>query len=370
MVTNFFGHYDIPLVAAGALGGSSQTVDFASGNVIPTVQNVTALAQGILGYGAEVAKYPTINTKWDIPEPVPEDFTLPLGDFITKYGLQSWAYIAYTYQQGLGNILAQSTLYVLRYFDAQQVQDIAGQAFLVNGLQNNQALYDRVQAELGDNVLLNTKPTKIKRKDDSIKITAKCGHNKYQITAKKLLVSIPPTAEKLSFLDLSSNEKSIFGQFNGSYYWNSIVLNSGLPGNTTYTNIAPENPLAIPAVPGLYTINATPFPGVIAPLYGSDRDLPEAQVKAEIVAAIKRIRKGLNITVDTEPVFAEFNAHNPFHLTVSNDAIKSGFYDDLEALQGQKNTWYTGGTWNKPATSALWNFTENEILPKLLAELK
>ena len=253
----------------------------------------------------------------------------------------------------------------------QQVQDIAGSAFLVNALQNNQKLYDSVAAELGSDVLLNTQATKIVRTNTSVQIAAKasCGEE-YHITAKKLLVAIPPTAEKLSFLDLSTHEKSIFGQFNGSYYWNSIVLNSGLPGNTTYNNIQPAKPLGIPAVPGVYTINATPFPGVIAPLYGSPYDLPEAQVKAEIIATIKRVHAGLNLTTPCEPVFVEFNAHNPFHLTVSDEAIKGGFYDDLEALQGQKSTWFTGGTWNKPATSALWNFTEYTILPKLVEGLK
>lgn len=122
VVTNFFRHYDVPLVAVGALGaGTSITVDFDTGAAIPVVQNTTALGQALMGYGAQVAKYPSISTVWDIPSPIPEDLLLPLGDFLTKYSLQSLAYIAYTYQQGLGNILAATTLYVLRFFDRKYI---------------------------------------------------------------------------------------------------------------------------------------------------------------------------------------------------------------------------------------------------------
>ena len=97
------------------------TVDFDTGATIPVVQNQTALGQAIMGYGAQVAMYPTISTTWDIPNPIPEDLLLPLGDFVNKYSLQPFAYLAYLYQQGLGNILAAKTLYVMRYFDCKYI---------------------------------------------------------------------------------------------------------------------------------------------------------------------------------------------------------------------------------------------------------
>lgn len=382
VVRDFFSHYQIPLVPAGPLGGStSQTVDFSSGLPITVPQDTAALGQALMGYGAQVAQYPSLNTFWKLPQPIPEDLLMPFGAFLQKYHLQSLAYIAYSYQQGLANVLAQTTLYLIRFFDLQQVQDIANSAFMVNGLQNNQALYDAVATELGDSVLLHTQATKIVRTDDAVLIAAKSDSNSntdYHITAKKLLIAIPPTASNLQpFLDLHQDEFSIFSKLNASYYWNSIVKNSGLPANLTLTNISPAAPLAIPAVPGVYTINMTPFPGVVCPLYGSDHALSDAAVQADILATIKRIREGFNTSssssstteIEAEPEFVEFNAHNPFHFTVSPEEILGGFYDRMEALQGQRKTWFTGAAWSKPASSAIWNFTEYQILPGLMEGL-
>lgn len=403
VVRDFFSHYKIPLVPAGPLGGStSQTVDFSSGLPITVPQDTAAIGQALMGYGAQVAKYPSLNTFWKIPQPIPEDLLMPFGAFLQKYNLQSLAYIVYSYQQGLANVLAQTTLYLIRFFDrkyniyisefppkknlsgerrslnltiyfsvhvVQQVQDIANSAFMVNGLQNNQALYDAVATELGTSVLLNTQATKIVRTDNAVLLAAKSANTDYQITAKKLLIAIPPTPEKLQFLDLHDDEFSIFSKLNASHYWNSIVLNSGLPPNLTLTNISPAAPLAIPSVPGVYTINMTPFPGVVSPLYGSDHALSDSEVQADILATIKRIRQGMNISVTTEPEFVEFNSHNPFHFTVSPEEILGGFYDRMEALQGQRKTWFTGAAWSKPASSAIWNFTEYQILPGLMEGL-
>lgn len=118
VVRDFFSHYKIPLVPAGPLGGStSQTVDFSSGLPITVPQDTAAIGQALMGYGAQVAKYPSLNTFWKIPQPIPEDLLMPFGDFLQKYNLQSLAYIVYSYQQGLANVLAQTTLYLIRFFD-------------------------------------------------------------------------------------------------------------------------------------------------------------------------------------------------------------------------------------------------------------
>jgi hypothetical protein len=65
------------------------------------------------------------------------------------------------------------------------------------------------------------------------------------------------------------------------------------------------------------------------------------------------------------PEFVEFNNHSPFELTVSSEAIKGGFYGQLNKLQGERSTWWTGATWQAQDSSQIWNWTEINILPKL-----
>jgi len=64
--------------------------------------------------------------------------------------------------------------------------------------------------------------------------------------------------------------------------------------------------------------------------------------------------------------FAAFSDHSPFEVAVSTDAIKGGFYQQVNALQGKHQTWWTGAAWQTEDSSLIWNFTEYNILPQLV----
>ena len=103
--------------------------------------------------------------------------------------------------------------------------------------------------------------------------------------------------------------------------------------------------------------------------YGSPRPLPDEVVKADIVATIQRYQKANGLPV-TNPEFVKFVNHAPFNLMVSNDAIRDGFYKKVFALQGQRNTFYNGIAWHTQDSSLLWKFTDDYIIPILLASLE
>lgn len=188
------------------------------------------------------------------------------------------------------------------------------------------------------------------------------------IKAKKLLIAIPPTLDNLKFLDLDENSRHLFGQFNNSYYWNGVVRNSGVYDNTSITNIAPTAPKGIPAMPGLYTIQASGVPGLHKVYYGSPYAIPDDQVKSAILAGIAKVVKAGGFpAAASPPEFVAFGDHRPFTLTVSPTAIKRGFYKQVSALQGQDSTWWTGAAWQTQDSSLIWNFTEYNILPQLVA---
>lgn len=67
-----------------------------------------------------------------------------------------------------------------------------------------------------------------------------------------------------------------------------------------------------------------------------------------------------------------FSATTP-HITPwwsEPEAIRDGFYVILLALQGKRNTFYTGATWETQDSGMIWNFTEQYVLPKLLESLQ
>jgi hypothetical protein len=189
------------------------------------------------------------------------------------------------------------------------------------------------------------------------------------IKASKLLIAIQPKLENLSFLDLNAEERHLFGQFNNSYYWDALIRNPGVPSGVCINNANPAAALALPEMPGMYLICASPIPDVFTVYYTSPYALSEQYVKHDILATTAKLVKAFGFpAVNGAPEFVGFNDHRPFELTVSTDAIVGGFYDRLNGLQGKRNTWYTGATWQAHDSSLIWNWTEYNILPQLLAD--
>lgn len=368
VVHGFFEHFDIPLVQLPPIsGGDTRMTDFETGEpVSPSSLYMGNVTTALLGYAAQESRYSSIFEDWHLPHPVPEDLLLPFGDFLVKHNLEAFAYIAFLYDQGMANILKQPTLYVMKYQDQVQMRDLLMGTFVVNAMQNNQLLYDRALAELAGSVYLNSYPTKITRSRDGIRVEVNTPDGTDYIKAQKLLMTIPPKAS-FPFLDLDDNEQSLFGLFNNSYYWNGVLKNTGLPSGTTFPNVNPNAALNLPAMPGLYTFLGAPVPGLHSIYYSSPNDLSTEDVASDILSTLARVRQGAGYAdPEEDPEFVALHKWDSFEQTVSTDAVRGGFYDDLLNLQGRKNTWWTGAAWMNQATATLWRYTEEKILPNLV----
>ncbi len=79
------------------------------------------------------------------------------------------------------------------------------------------ALYREAQKRLdrSDSVILQSRIMKIKRTYDGVRVGAKTPDGNVVVKAKKLVVAIPPTLEKLEDigLDLTPEEKGLFDKF-------------------------------------------------------------------------------------------------------------------------------------------------------------
>ncbi|KAI7184054.1 hypothetical protein D0869_13984 [Hortaea werneckii] len=368
IVRDYFGHLDVPLSDV-TLGEApvSLYANFANVSKIPPDALASGnLTAGFASYLAQLAKYPYLTNGFNIPDPVPEDLLLPWGDFIRKYDLGAIAFAVYSYNQGMGNVLAQPTLYVLKYFTASTAIGAFTGGFVTTARHNNQELYDRALERLGSNALVSTHVIQIKRAWKRVEVLTIGPNGPKLIRARKLLITIPPKLANLKFLDTDPVERRVFGQFNSSYYWNSIIKVSKVPDNTSITNIDVAAPHGIPAMPGPYAIGYTGVPGLHTVYYSSPYPMSDEAVKSDIIAKHSELVElfGYGPATST-PEFVGFQDHNPYELTVSADAIRSGFYGKLESLQGRRRTWWTGAAWQAQDSSAIWNFTETIVLPQL-----
>ncbi|CAG7942096.1 unnamed protein product [Penicillium salamii] len=124
--------------------------------------------------------------------------------------------------------------------------------------------------------------------------------------------------------DLDGREKEIFSRVKGPGLWVGLVTASGLPAGTAYTN-----------------------------------------VKARSLTVIRKLVKQVGQHAWGQPKMVAFESHAPFKIGFTAEAIGQNYWTKLYALQGHRNTWYTGIQF-LPGSSQLWNYTST-LIPDIVA---
>jgi hypothetical protein len=364
IVRDYFARFDVPLVKASfdLPGQESLYVDYRTGKVVPGYAPGDPSA-ALAAYAAQLSQYAYLENGFDLPDPVPPDLLLPWRDFVKKYALDAAVNTIFNFGQGLGDILAQPTLYVMKNFGLDILRNLSV-GFLTTERHDNSELYAKARAELGADALLRSRVVATDRDAAGYaNLLVQTPSGLRIIRAGKIVVTIPPKLDNLFGFDLDTTEASLFAQFGNSAYYTGLLRNTGIPDNVSVNNIGDGTPYNLPSLPGVYSISPTGIPGLHSVKYGSPRQLSETQVKADILAGVKRLRTAGTIPTRT-PEFAVFASHSPFELTVSPTAIRNGFYRRLYALQGRNRTYYTGAAFHTHDSSLLWQFTE-ALLPRI-----
>jgi hypothetical protein len=375
-VRNLFTSLNIPL-APFKPGGQPKAVDFRNSVVGPSWPVVDANASAIAldKYQALLTQYPDDFFRgYHLPDPVPEDLLMPWGDFLRKYDLGALAYDGFLQFQGMGNILAQPTLYVMKLFNPMQVSARKNKTKVSEANHNMQGLWDAAEQKLGggnSTVLKCANIKTITRSTSSVTLTAQTPSGMQTIRAKKLLMAIPPKVSLLNqFLDMTTEETDLFSRFNSSNYWNAVVSNTGFPQGVSLYNYDPKAAFGIPGLPGAYYFTAE-TDGLYSVQYSTPTEASDDYFISDILASVQSIRDALNLTLTngTTTIKAS-NNHSPFALSVSVDEIKNGFYKRFVSLQSKTNTFWTGANWASGSSSTIWDFTEVEVLPAILKSLE
>ncbi|KAF2123012.1 amine oxidase, flavin-containing superfamily [Lophiotrema nucula] len=383
VVRNYFARFNVPIIPFGsdtdpnAPAPVSGNYDLLTGkevNVMSPSQAATSVA--IAKYAEQLQKYPRLNDGMFLPDPVPEDLVLPFGEFVKKYGVEDALVTMFNYNPGLGDILTVPTVENMRVWGLSLVAQLQG-GFLTTAHHNNSELYIKAATELlaAESLLLDSEVKWAERSDACVKLIVKTPSGRKLIKAKKLLITIPPRLDFLGPFDLSRKERGIFGRLIDAGYYTSILKNTGLPDNLSITNYRQDTPYNLPELPGVYSIGATGVPGLKLAYYGTPRSaktypVPDSKVKSDIISAFKSLQQANPDKFnETEPEFVVYSSHAPFYLQARPEDTKAGFYEDLYGLQGERNTYWTGATWRGQDSSDIWRFTEEEVLPELLAGL-
>lgn len=372
--TDYFARFDVPLVPASSLPSiPSQFVNFETGEVVdwePPTQEEVGL--GFAAYGEQLGRHPDIVSGYDLNYPVDEDLLLPFHEFVDKYGIDGAARTIYDFEQGYSPFLNLPTIYVLKQFGLGLFEAVTTNTLLTTEHRHTHELYQRVAEFLGDRVLLNTSVVSISRKSSrQPRILVDGPEGRKLIIARKVLITAPliNVYQSRDEFDLSSEETSLFGQLFANGYYTGIIKNTGLPDNFTATGTDPDQPYGIPKLPGLYRLGAIPkLPGLFQVYYGIPEPQPGEAVQRDIEVMLSRIQEAQGLPPST-PDWVIFSDHTPYNTMVTPEAIRDGFYEKLLALQGERDTFYTGATWETQDSGMIWTYTEEHVLPQLLESL-
>lgn len=379
----FFERMNISVSAAPRNALVSQWADFTTGaavNFTPpaNADRVAALGR-FLNATAAYEQY-FLPGYWDFPaaDQIPEDLLLPFGEFVAKYQLE--AAVNQVFQvtgMGTGDLVNALTLYVLGAFGQPMIRAFLGQgATFTPDVRRNIALYEAVQARLGSDVLLSTTVVQSLRTPIGHTLWTKSASGKNTIViARKLLMAIEPTTANMEPFGLDLVEASIFAKFKYSHIHAGVVAHPSLPAGKSIVNLpataAPANYLALPK-PN-YNVrfdhmggNSDLFRVMMVGTENFDKDQAQAMVRQNIA----KLAAGGIVPATADPAAElEIRAwadHGAMHMHVDASELRSGFIQKLYALQGRRETWWTGGAFSVQFQSILWAF-DDILLPKMLA---
>ncbi|KAK1973343.1 amine oxidase [Colletotrichum cereale] len=376
---DFFARFNVPVAAPSRQPLTTTYVDFNTGKVtnysLPASVDATAALKVYLELCEkyESSILPSYENFPDTAAGIPEDLTLKFPDFVEKYKLH--AAVPRIYQiagLGMGTLAAQTTLYVMQAFGAPVTRSFLGTvSSFVPVSRRNQDLYDAIADLLGGDVLYSTTAIRTSRTDEGVEVHVRsAGGKETLIRAKKLLVSFEPTIANLKDIDIDEEETEVFSNWEWSTVYVGVVSHPSLPKSYSFTNIVPTNWQSLPGAPFVSRFDYLGDNNFRVLVTGpADYDNSKAQnLVEESLASLAAA--GTIPGLGTEQLrFKAWSDHGAMHLHVSGSKLEAGHITKQYALQGRRSTYYTGAAWSAQFTTVLWEYNNQYVLPRILAEI-
>jgi protoporphyrinogen/coproporphyrinogen III oxidase len=269
---------------------------------------------------------------------LPPDLYLNMNDFAAKYGFTPVAELARSLVVGFGYGYYETA-------PAAYLMKIMAMLIKVGptGLSSPpyytwptgfQSLWQAVASEL--DVRLNSKITSVKRSSGSGPLKLVVNYNIFAPQEfDRVIVSAPLNRVK-DFVSLTDAEKALFAKVESERYFVTLFSAAGLQGGESvfvYPNSFPQQ---------MNHVNVWASPTSDLPVYIAyqiaDSSIWGIDLLTKLAADIYSLG---NHAVFLTPIVQKEWDYFPH---VNSAAIASHFYEDVEALQGQKGLFYVGGT--------------------------
>lgn len=307
---------------------------------------------------------------------VPEDLLLPFGEFLTKYDLSDSLGILRNLLW-LSDPLNTPTWHVMAVVGEPQIKafglGLLGPSFKWPASYSSETLFDNVLDAMRDDVLLESTVVSSQRSTDAgVNLTVQTGSDGQQraVRAKRLLVAATPSPDNTAPWDLDAAEADLFGRFAWERLYVGVIGNTSLPEDVTGIRNAPDDSSGASS----FYLPSGSFCDAIQRNDGRDlfetrvigtADLSADDARALITQSMSNIAGAGTYQISSSVEVLAFASHGLTVPKVSAEELRDGFFNKLYALQGQRNTFWTGLTWAPDYTPILWDFTE-KLLPQIV----
>ncbi|KAJ5032339.1 uncharacterized protein L3040_008946 [Drepanopeziza brunnea f. sp. 'multigermtubi'] len=373
-----------PVTDVPASTPAAQNFDFSLGIPIPAQSandaqaQQAAIAAAVQSYTTNIlAVYPWIDNGYLVPDPVPADLLLPFGELAKKFSFEPLLPIIAQFNWFIGDVATIPALYGIKCFGPGLVQSFFAK-FIIPTSTDAEDLYRAAANMLGESIYYQSTIMEVKRTVEGASTNGTSvtvlinqpGQPAKLIRAKKLVVAIPPTMSNIGTYDLTSEETDIFSKFAGMGHWAGVVQVPGLANSVR--NIGAMTPYNTPVIPGANGIELSASPGYFSTSVGfEDTNYTLADGENVVRSALATLETvgGVPAGSSAAATFPYSADHAPYNVRVSMDDISQGFYKKLLALQGQRNTYWTGAAFAAHNSGLIWKYNLETIVPGVIADL-
>ncbi|PWY85059.1 hypothetical protein BO70DRAFT_395730 [Aspergillus heteromorphus CBS 117.55] len=361
---NFFTRLGVKWKQLVPLKKRTDYVDFTTGERVDPPSGLIETGVATFLYRSAIKQYTFLNKGvYDLPDPVPEDLVRPFGEFMQKNSLEAAIPMVFFFGQNVGNLLEMPLLYAVQNFGVPHIDALVqGYITPLNGVYE---LFRKAGRILGSDVLFQTTVAEAKRSDSGVELTVEhTDGSRKLIKAKKLLITIPPIMKNLKDFDLDETETELFKKWFWRTYYVAVLNNTGLPDAIYVSNADPgTGPGNLPQMPFDYLLQYMGVSGYPTSKLVGDMNFTAEEAKKLLISDFSRMKRKATYPIQNPEIVA-FEDHSPETLMVTPEEIRNGYYRKLYALQGRRNTYYTGLTFCSDYTSLLWGYT-NTVLDKM-----
>ncbi|KAF5978849.1 hypothetical protein FBULB1_5996 [Fusarium bulbicola] len=374
----FFKRFNVGLVSPNLVSAAeglltTEDVDFSTGKKVDpdygTINSTVALAI----YAALAIKYqPWFENGYFKKGEVPEDLLLPFGEFLEKYQLGSALSFLRTLIW-LSDATHTPTWNVMAVVGEPQLAafgfGLTGPSFKYPSTGSTLTLYDNVYNLIKDDVLLESTVAWSKRTSQGSELVVQTPSGKKTIKAKKVLFAATPSPDNVGTWDLDTKEKSLFSKFSWETLYVGVVGKTSLPETVSGITNTADNAtnFYLPRGDFVDAYSRSGEQDLWTTRVLGTASLTAQKAKALIKQVFTNIDEAGTYDVTTPDILA-FASHGLTVPKVGSQELEGGFYNKIYALQGQRNTFWTGLTWAPDYTPILWDFTE-KLFPQILSGL-